>query len=157
MSKFQKKSQDIEKLPLDASLFEWFHEYGNDLSDLNDFEGATKHDFYEWLLEKPDYHEKQQIRWTKPKNNADITEQYLHWSYGDRIIYCAKKYQLLSKRERDYIIKCRKKDIYWRGDDIEAFMVIVKETLKFRLLTPIEKAKYKKSAKQRLLSIKKAA
>ena len=119
------------------------------LKRLPEMNNETAIIFYQNLFEpKLDREKKQMLL----RRNND--EQYLSWPYADRIAYLASKYQTLSKKCREYIVRCRESEIFWRGDEIEKFRKIVRETLIVRKKTPIEKAQYKKNILARVMAFK---
>lgn len=89
--------------------------------------------FWSWLFGNPVAYEEK-----RPGRKAVI------WPYADRLMYLATKFDSLEDREKDYIKRCRKANIFWRGDDINDFRKIVDETILFRRLTDEGKEDYRK-------------
>lgn len=90
-----------------------------------------------------------QLFWThlfEPSNNECkrlTNESRVSWPYADRLIYLINKFKKEPERNQNYILKAREINIFWRGDDIDMFRRIVRETLKFRKLDASEKEEYK--------------
>lgn len=67
----------------------------------------------------------------------------VNWPYANRIIYLARCFLKLSEDHQKYIIDAAKQKIWWRGDNIENFRLIVEETVDFRQLSKQEKEVYR--------------
>lgn len=93
-------------------------------------------EFWTWLLEQPYYDESRRM-----------DKKKLIWKYADRIAQCAAIFVNLPEKDQDYILKARRQEqpIWWRGDTMDNFRRIAKETYSYHQLTEEEKIKYRKS------------
>lgn len=66
--------------------------------------------------------------------------------YRDRVAYLVRKFLALSESERGYVLAARHDGVYWRGDDPHEFVRIVRETLRYKALSPEDKAAYRAAA-----------
>lgn len=94
-------------------------------------------DFWVWLLEPPKFHEKQRY-----------DRNRMLWSYGDRVALCAAKFVLLDAGSKEFIVKVRNMPapIFWRGDEIDFFKKIARETYRYNQLSAEDKITYQRSA-----------
>lgn len=145
MARFKEK-ENFEPLAID--LWEYVGRYVK-LSKLPEMDYAPVTKFYENLFEKPLPYEGKQI---KSKRFSE-DDQYIYWPYANRLIYLIRKYISLSPKVRDYIVRCRKVNIFWRGGDIDIFRKEVKATLDYRKLSDDDRVKYRKSALRRLQNL----
>lgn len=68
----------------------------------------------------------------------------IDWPYANRLIFSARRFKALSDREQNYISKAAKAAIWWRGDELTHFRLIVEETLDYRHLNNNEQSNYRK-------------
>jgi len=94
-------------------------------------------EFWMWLIEQPKDGEFKQNKGKR-----------LVWPYVDRLAMCAAKFIRLSDEEQGYILKARKQDkpIWWRGDDMENFRKIARETYRYNQLDDAKRDEYRRSA-----------
>ena len=94
-------------------------------------------DFWKWLLEPQCSTE---LRYTKGRR--------IVWGYVDRIANCAAKFVALDQESQKYILKARKQEqpIWWRGDTMDDFRVIARESFKYNQMTETEQKEYRMSS-----------
>lgn len=71
------------------------------------------------------------------------------WPFATGFIYCCKKFLGLSTFDRNFIIAARQEDIYWRGDNREAFEILYHETMAMQEMSSSEKSNYRSNSKQK--------
>ena len=99
-----------------------------------DFMGdLTPIQFWCWLFEQP-----------KPGEDKHVKG----WGYASRIANYAAKFVLLNQRDQEFILKARRLEnpIWWRGEIIESFKAIAKESHRFNQLSESEKRAYRHNA-----------
>lgn len=85
------------------------------------------------------------------KEGKYLVKNTIDWPYANRIIFLARVFLRLDDRGQRYVKRASLAHIWWRGDDIQNFRLIVEETLDYRQLNPDEKKKYR----QRIMTIAK--
>ncbi len=68
----------------------------------------------------------------------------IDWPYANRLIFSARRFKALNDREQHYISKAAKAAIWWRGDELTHFRLIVEETLDYRQLNNNAQSNYRK-------------
>jgi hypothetical protein len=134
--KFEVKVQDKQVTPLGQrpTLERYVSQFGDDILKYQKFfNGMEALEFWKYLFD-PEGRTEHQF----PVKNT------VEWPYANRLIYLARKFIKLSDHDRDFIQMARNQKVFWRGDDIKHFDLIVEETLDFRSLKPDEKERYKK-------------
>ena len=155
MAHFKKANIDsIPVLSLEITLYEYLGKFSK-FKALPEMGGEMPDKFYQNLFEQQKHNEGKEIR-AKRYNNDSGDNRYLYWPYGDRIVGLARKYQSLPKRAREYILRCRESDVYWRGDEIDDFKTVVKLTLSHRKLSPLKKIEYRRSVMAQAKAITRA-
>ncbi|MFA5875235.1 MAG: hypothetical protein WC901_00910 [Candidatus Margulisiibacteriota bacterium] len=93
--------------------------------------------FYQFLLEQPAGNE-----------GRRFVGDRIVWPYVDRLVNCALIFSKMGKDDQEYIVKARKQEtpIWWRGDEMENFKIIARESYRFNQMSEEDKQKYKKSA-----------
>lgn len=67
----------------------------------------------------------------------------LRWPYAERLVYLAREFTKLDDRCRQYILKAAQAKIWWRGDDIHRFRIIVAAQQSYRRLSQAEQEQYR--------------
>lgn len=145
--KFEVKVPDKQVTPLGQkpSLEEYINHFEKKILKYYSFMGDKEPlEFWKYMFEKEGRTEHQ-----FPLKNS------VEWPYANRLIYLARVFIHLKDDERNFIIKARNQNVFWRGDDIKIFDLIVEETLDFRSLTDKEKESYKKRIWDMALSLRK--
>lgn len=109
--------------------------------------GLSPMDFWMWLLEPPQLGEHRHMK-----------GQRLVWGYVDRLANCAAIFVGLNQESQNYILKARmqEKPIWWRGDAMENFKAIARESYRYNQLTDDEKMIYRRSALKQAMAGKNA-
>lgn len=71
-------------------------------------------------------------------------QAHLRWPYAERLIYLSREFLRLDQRSQQYVIKAGKAQIWWRGDNIQQFRMIVDAHLAYRRLSEEERVLYRK-------------
>jgi len=122
---------------LTITLPQYVNQYAPEIVAYQSFmENETALTFWTRLFEK-----------SKDEGKREIKDRIV-WPYADRIIYLAKKFLKQEKKMQAYIMKAAKVNIFWRGDDVGMFQLIVNETLDYRELDQEQKRNYQKRALQ---------
>lgn len=116
------------------SLAAYIGQYAPDILNQTEImQGNTALTFFSGIFEPQQIHEgKRRI-----KSSID-------WPYANRMINFSRSFLRLDDRCQRYICKAARVKIWWRGEDIQNFRLIVEETLDFRQLTCDEKLIYRK-------------
>jgi hypothetical protein len=112
--------------------------YPNAILEHLDFMGnLSAIEFWMWLLEP-----------SKPGEDRHMRGKRIVWGYVDRLAQCAAIFVGLNSENQQYILKARKQEqpIWWRGDKMEMFKRIARESYKYNQLSESEQAVYKKNA-----------
>lgn len=72
-------------------------------------------------------------------------KEFYVWPYAENAKYLLTKFLNASFELQTIVIAAREDNIYWRGDDLEYFYIMINETEKMRSMGIVE---YKKQAKQ---------
>ena len=73
------------------------------------------------------------------------------WPYGDRINYCLGVFLLLNKTSQEAIRAASDNKIYWRGEPLSQFTIIISETMRQR---EIGLEAYRAEGKHRLMGMR---
>ena len=132
-----------EALPdMGITLPEYLGKYRPELLKQKSYMTKEAVSFWTELFEKPGEYESKRLGKTA-----------VIWPYADRLMYLATKFDGLTNREKDFILRCRDRDIFWRGDDIEFFRKVVDETILYRRLPAEGKEDYRKKTLSMALSM----
>lgn len=149
MTKFKgDNGTQYSAISLDMSLSEYLGKYqGERFLNMTHFlecmDGKMPMEFWQWLLEPVKPKEGKMIVSCK----RDENKKALLWHYADRLAVCADVFCSLDNDSQDYIIKARKQSapIWWRGDLIENFKTIARESYRYGQLDDDRKVNYRQS------------
>lgn len=65
--------------------------------------------------------------------------------YLQRVDDYMRRFLSLTEAEQRYVIASKEDGCYWRGDDVRAFPLVVDETVKYKSLSEMGKAAYRKN------------
>ncbi|MDD4915411.1 MAG: hypothetical protein PHW13_10310 [Methylococcales bacterium] len=80
----------------------------------------------------------------RPGEAKQLGKDNIRWPYAERLVYLAREFIRLDDRCRRYVLKAAESKIWWRGDDIQRFRVIVAAQLSYRRLSEAEQAEYRR-------------
>jgi len=146
MAKFKKKV-DVESVALDRSLFDYFIEQRLNRS-LPEMHGQAPYEFFSELFEPEGREERKNM-----VENRHTEREAIVWPYAIRVLGLARKYITMSARERQYIVRCRESEIFWRGDDMDFFRTYVAELLEYKKLSDEEKVVYRANAFEKMRAL----
>jgi hypothetical protein len=85
----------------------------------------------------------------QPGEHRQHHQDRVQWPYAERLVYLAREFIKLDNRCRQYVLKAASLKIWWRGDPIDRFRVIVAAHLSYRKLSASEQQAYR----QRLMQV----